>query len=68
MRAVNSDGNGPWSANVSGVTTAGNPDAPVLTATALSETSIQLDWNTPNDNGTPIAGYELAEMESCDTK
>ena len=66
VRAVNSDGNGPWSANVSGVTTPGNPDAPVLTATALSETSIQLDWNTPNDNGTPIAGYQLQRWNPAD--
>ena len=31
----------------------------MLTATATSRTSIDLSWTVPDDNGTPITGYEL---------
>ena len=71
VRAVNSDGAGPWSAFVTGVTTGGNPDAPTLTATALSGTSIKLGLEyaeqqrhanhglrTP-ENGLPMHGQLL---------
>ena len=56
---MNAMGAGPRSDVVSAVATAGNPDTPTLTATAIDETRIQLTWNVPEDNGTPITGYEL---------
>ena len=46
------------------MTTAGNPDAPTLTATAIRRDSIQLTWNEPEDNGTTITGYELQSWEA----
>jgi titin len=45
------------------VTTGGNPDAPTLTATAVDRRSIRLSWNVPNNNGTPITGYDLRRWD-----
>ena len=59
LRAMNAMGAGPWSDVVSAVATAGNPDTPTLTADDIDETRIQLNWNVPEDNGTPIVGYQL---------
>ena len=59
VRAVNSQGGGLWSAYASGTTTAANPDAPVLTATATGMETIRLTWTVPDDNGTAITGYVL---------
>jgi len=61
--ARNAIGDSPWSADVSGMTVAGNPDAPELTAMATSSTSIRLTWTVPEDNGTPITGYELQRWD-----
>ena len=63
LRASNSAGAGQWSDVVSAVATAGNPDKITsLTATATGETTIRLTWTEPANNGTPIVGYELADM------
>ena len=59
VRAANGTGSGPWSALATGVTDPGNPDAPTLTATAISETEIRLNWNRPNSNGATLTGYAL---------
>lgn len=59
VSAVNMQGAGPWSAFLTAATTGGNPDAPMLSATALSGSSIRLSWNVPDNNGTPITGYDL---------
>ncbi|MCY4117695.1 MAG: fibronectin type III domain-containing protein [Caldilineaceae bacterium] len=58
VRAVNSEGGGLW-IYANDATTAGTPDAPVLTATATGMTTIRLTWTVPNDMGTPITGYRL---------
>ena len=59
LRAVNSVGNGPWTSFRAAVSGAGLPDAPVLTATATGRDSISLSWTVPDDNGTPINGYQI---------
>ncbi len=59
LQARNAIGRSEWSADVSDMTVASNPDAPVLTAMATSSTSIRLTWTVPDDNGTPIDDYEL---------
>jgi titin len=60
VRAVNAEGNGPWSNVISGTTEPARPDAPVLTATPRDTTSIRLTWTVPNLNGTPNhTGYTL---------
>ena len=63
VRAINSQGAGLWSATKAGTTTAGTPDAPVLTATSTGMTTIRLTWTVPNDNGTPITGYVLQRWD-----
>ena len=66
VRAKNSQGAGPWSAFVSGTTTAAAPDAPVLTATTEGMNSIRLTWTVPDDNGVTggITGYRLQRWNS----
>ncbi len=65
-RAINSAGAGPWSDTLSGVTTGGNPDAPMLSAALEGTSAIKLSWNVPNNNGTAITGYELQRRDSDD--
>ena len=59
VRAVNTAGDGPWSATLTGTTAAAAPAAPTaLTATANGQTQIDLSWTAPsNDGGTVITGY-----------
>ena len=64
LRASNDIGDSPWSADVSGMTVAGYPDAPELTATPTSSTSIRLTWTVPDDNGRPITGYQLQRWDT----
>ena len=63
VRAVNSAGEGPWSATVTGTTTAsvGLPGAPGnLTATGNGQTSIHLSWSAPsNDGGARVVAYRI---------
>ena len=66
LRAVNSDGAGDWHPYVSAVAHIGVPDAPVLTATAASRSSIELSWTVPDNNGRPITGYEIQRWDSTD--
>ena len=65
VRAINSQGEGLWSATKAGTTSPGTPDAPVLTATATGMTTVQLIWTVPDDNGVTdgITGYELQRWE-----
>ena len=37
------------------------PAPPVLTATALSDTEILLEWNVPTSNGSTIDGYDIRQ-------
>ena len=39
------------------------PEPPVLRATVLSPTSVQLDWDTPADNTEPIVYYRVLYAE-----
>ena len=63
VRAVNTAGDGPWSAVATGTTIASvtNPGAPGnLTATANGQTRIDLSWSAPSDDGgAAIAGYQI---------
>ena len=63
MRAVNTGGDGPWSAVATGTTIASvtTPGAPGnLTATANVQTRIDLSWSAPSDDGgAAIAGYRI---------
>ncbi len=64
VRAINSEGNSPWSntANATtGAATATFPDAPTeLTATASGQTIIHLSWSAPRTTGgAPISGYRI---------
>ena len=43
--------------------TRGAPDAPTLTATAVSASEILLEWNVPADNGTPILGFVIQQWD-----
>ena len=68
VRARNSIGAGPWSVGQGGNDSmAGTPEAPVLTVTAAGRTSIDLSWTVPNDNGTPIVGYQLERWDNAST-
>ena len=63
VRAVNTGGDGPWSAVATGTTIASvtTPGAPGnLTATANGQTRIDLSWSAPSDDGgAAIAGYRI---------
>ena len=63
VRAVNSSGAGAWSAIVQASAAIDNPDAPTLTATAIDDDSIRLNWNEPEDNGSTITNYELQRWD-----
>ena len=67
LRAVNSVGNGPWTSFRAAEAGAGMPDVPVLTATAASDSAIDLSWTVPDDNGTPIVGYQIQRRNAADT-
>ena len=64
VRAINSKGGGLWSAYAPGTTTAGNPDAPVLNATATGMTTVRLTWTVPDYNGANVDGYVLQKWDS----
>ena len=65
LRAVNTAGDGPWSATMSGTTTATRPGAPSLTATANGPTRIDLSWEAPqNTGGASITGYRIEVSEN----
>ena len=64
VRAVNSNGEGEWSAVYLADVPARAPSAPVLTATALSDEEVLLEWNVPSGNGTTIDGYDIRMWDS----
>ena len=69
VRAINSAGEGPWTVPneaAADSTVARNPDKPILTATAVGDTEILLEWNVPNGNGTPITGYDIRQWNPAD--
>ena len=62
VRAVNGSGAGAWSENsTSAVVIARGPDAPMLTATAVGDDEIMLQWTIPGNNGTPIQGFAIQQ-------
>ncbi len=64
VRAVNGSGAGGWSANSDGVDVAPRiADAPMLTATAVGDDEILLQWTIPEDNGTPITGFAIQQWD-----
>ena len=65
VRAVNSAGDGPWSATVAEATTITPPGAPTgLTATANGQARIDLSWAAPSDDGgSAITGYRIEVSE-----
>ena len=65
VQARNSVGTGPWSDHLEVSTIAGAPDAPVVTATALSSSSILVSWTVPDDNGEPITGYQVQRWDGA---
>lgn len=63
VRAVNSEGLGPWSPVCNYFTSAGVPSPPSYLALAdASADSVTLQWDTPFDGGSEITSYEL-EMD-----
>ena len=67
VRARNSEGSGPWSANsVMAVVPNQSPDAPMLSATPTSTNEVRLTWTIPNNNGTVINGYTLQRWGTDD--
>lgn len=67
IRAVNSRGNGDWSATVTAMPEEAVPGVPSVpptpTATAWNA-QVTLSWNAPADNGSPITGYTYQWRES----
>ena len=63
LRAVNDISVGAWTPFVTATAEIGLPDAPMLTATAASGTTIDLSWTLPADNGTPITGYDIRQWD-----
>ncbi|MCY3784559.1 MAG: fibronectin type III domain-containing protein [Chloroflexi bacterium] len=59
VRAVNSVGNGGWSAIVSASTISGVIGTPTLTATVASSTQVNLSWTEPDGGGNAITGYDV---------
>lgn len=35
------------------------PDAPAAPTTTISSSNVVVDWNAPNDRGSPIQGYTI---------
>ena len=66
VQARNSVGTGPWSDYLEVSTIAGAPDAPKVTATALSSSSILVSWTVPDDNGEPITGYQVQRWDGTE--
>ena len=64
VRAINAAGSSPWSAPpVAMSTDERDPDAPILTATAVGATEILLEWNVPAGNGTAITGFFIQQWD-----
>ena len=60
VRAVNAQGEGPWSNVAMAMTAGGTPGKPKLTATKSGTSMINLGWTPPEgDGGSAITGYEL---------
>ena len=67
LRAVNAEGAGAWTAFQSTTAGVGPPAVPVLTAESAGRNSINLSWTVPNNNGTPITGYQVQRTLETET-
>ena len=69
VRAVSAAGDGPWSATVTGRTSATAPRAATnLTATPNGQTQLNLSWREPSsDGGAVITGYWIEASEDGST-
>lgn len=63
VRAVNDAGNGPWSNSASG-TPATLPSEPATPTLAPASGQINVQWQTPANNGSTITGYHV-EYRRC---
>lgn len=60
LRPINKVGPGPWSDYFEFTSGAGCPDTPdTLSVQVKSSNCLQLTWNEPNSNGSPITEYRL---------
>uniref|UniRef100_H2YMM2 Fibronectin type-III domain-containing protein n=1 Tax=Ciona savignyi TaxID=51511 RepID=H2YMM2_CIOSA len=60
LQALNCIGAGDWSEWLQVMTAANVPDQPSIpTVSKLGPTMMQLNWEHPSDNGSPITGYLL---------
>ncbi len=64
VRAINTDGPGPWSATVTGTPLA-TALVPVIESITLGDTSLTVSWTTPTDTGSStITAYDLRYIQS----
>ena len=64
VRAVNGSGGGAWAESAAATTVpARAADAPELTATAVGDDEILLQWTKPGDNGSGFTGYEIERRD-----
>ena len=66
VRAVNSAGNGEWSATAT-ATPATVPDAPDAPTLTFGNAQIEVSWAAPNSGGSDITGYALQWTLASDT-
>ena len=63
VRAVNGQGDGPWSSSASGIPSL-RPDAPAAPTVSVGNGQIGLLWSAPNGNGLAITQYYV-EYRAC---
>jgi hypothetical protein len=61
VAAINSAGQGPWSAASSTITPYGVPGTPDRPTAVAGVTSVVVDWNPPSANGSAITGYAVRQ-------
>ena len=66
VRAVNGSGAGAWSEAATTTINPRGPDAPVLTATAVGDDEIMLQWTIPGKNGSTITGFDIRQWDPDD--
>ena len=67
VRAVNSEGAGPASAQVSATPVADVPLHPINIVSKVVANSIEYSWDAPHDGGSPIIRYEYLLQHSATT-